>query len=285
VPRHALPPWLRALNRVAAASHRLARLAAAVRDESALAWTAPAARANLTASLFDRAPTYAPGGATFALGLFDWERELLAPPFPQRGRILVGGAGGGREAVALLERGYHVIAFDPARELVRRGAPVVAAAGGALIAASYADVIRQAAGDSTPLTPLLGTPVDGVLLGWGSFSLVVSDGERVALLRAVRAIAPAAPVALSFDEHSESDPAESGVARARAALRRLYGRRGAPGYSGERMRYAPWAGILRESTAPEVETVARAAGYEVAKHGSAPGRMLLMPVAGATDSA
>jgi hypothetical protein len=265
------------LSALAAGAHRLARVTAAVRDESAIAWTAPSGRARLTSLLFDRAPTYAPGGVMFSLGLLDWERELLAPPFPQRGRLLVGGAGGGREAIALLGRGYDVLAFDAAAELVRLGAPAVAASGGALVHATYADVVRAAEGMPTPLGERLAAPVDGVLLGWGSLSLLVSDDERLALLRALRRLAPNAPVALSFDEPAEPDPSESGVARVRRALRRFFAGRGAPGYTGERMRYAPWAGILRESTIGEVEAVARAAGFEVAKHGSEPGRMLLMP--------
>lgn len=278
-----LPPWLRVLDALAAHAHRMARAAAGMRDETVIAWTAPADRADLTRRLFDGAPTYAPGGAMFALGLLDWERELLAPPFPARGRVLIGGAGGGREAIALLERGYDVYAFDPAEALVRAGAPAVAASGGTLVHASYADVVRAAEHPSSRLQAAFAEPVDGVLLGWGSFSLLVNDDERRALLRALRVLAPQAPVALSFDEIVEPESSESGVARLRTALRRVYRARGAPGYTGERMRYAPWAGIIRESSPGEVETVARDAGYHVAKQWSEPGRMLLMPDASTSE--
>lgn len=261
-------------------AERLARLVAAVRDESAMAWVPPSDRARLTSLLFDRQRTYAPGGRTFSLGLFGWEDEMLAPPFPRTGRILIGGAGGGREAMALIARGYEVVAFDQARELVLAGAPTVEAAGGSLLCASYDDVVRAAAGEPTPLGNAFETPFDGVLLGWGSLSLVVSDAERLSLLRALRALAPTAPVALSFDEPVDPEIPGSRVARARAAVRRLYTRLEAPGYSGERMRYAAWAGILRESTLAEVGAIARAAGYEVAKQASAQGRMLVVPVRG-----
>ena len=221
----------------------------------------------------------------FGLGLLDWERELLSPPFPAAGRLLVGGAGGGREAIALLERGYDVFAFDPAGALVQAGAPAVATSGGTLCRASYADLVRAAAGQPTPLDAAFTPPLDGVLLGWGSFSLIVSDEERIALLRALRMLAPRAPVALSFDEVVEPESSASGVARVRRMLRRFYEGRGAPGYTGERMRYAPWAGIIRESTLADVETVARAAGYHPAKHGLEPGRMLLMPVGPGVEGA
>jgi hypothetical protein len=182
--------------------------------------------------------------------------------------------------MALITRGYEVVAFEQARELVRAGASTVEAAGGTLLCASYDDVVRAASGEPTPLASAFDTPFDGVLLGWGSLSLLVSDAERLALLRALRTLAPTAPVALSFDEPVDPEIPGSRVARARAAVRWLYTRLGAPGYSGERMRYAPWAGILRESSLAEMGAIARAAGYEVAKQGSAQGRMLVVPVRG-----
>lgn len=272
-----IPWWLRTLDRIARLTERFARLVAAVRDESAMAWIPASDRGRLTSLIFDRQPTYSPGGNIFRRGLFPWEEELLEPPFPQSGRILVGGAGGGREAVALLARGYRVVAFDPSPELVRAGAPAVAEAGGALLCASYDDVVRAARGEGTPLDGVFGEQFDGVLLGWGSVSLIVSDEERRALLRALRMLMPRAPVVLSFDEPVDSEIPGSRVGRARAAIRRLNARMGAPGYTGERMRYAAWAGILRESSLEEVGAIARAAGYTVAKQRSGQGRMLLMP--------
>ena len=51
--------------------------------------------------------------------LFNWEVEMVtgfpAPP----GRVLVGGAGGGREAFELSARGYAVTAFEPSRVLAQ----------------------------------------------------------------------------------------------------------------------------------------------------------------------
>ena len=35
------------------------------------------------------------------------------------GRVLIGGAGGGREAFALAARGYEVVAFEPSADLAR----------------------------------------------------------------------------------------------------------------------------------------------------------------------
>lgn len=272
-----IPLWLRVLDAVANRAERAARLVGAIRDETAIAWTKPDGRTRLTSALFDRQKTYLPGGNTFAHGLFYWEREMLVSPFPQQGRLLVGGAGGGREATVLADRGYSVFAFDPSAQLVRVGAPPLAERGVILLCASYDDVVSAAAGAPSPLVLAFTTPFDGVLLGWGSLSLVVSDADRLALMAALRKLNPHAPVVLSFDELVDTELPGSLVARVREFLRRLYVRFGADGYTGERMRYASWAGIIRMSSIEEVGSVARSAGYRVEKHGSAPGRMLLVP--------
>jgi hypothetical protein len=101
-----IPLWLRVLDAVANRAERAARLVGAIRDETVIAWTRPDDRTRLTSALFDRQRTYLPGGNTFAHGLFYWEREMLVSPFPQQGRLLVGGAGGGREATVFADRGY-----------------------------------------------------------------------------------------------------------------------------------------------------------------------------------
>lgn len=272
-----IPLWLRVLDAVANRAERGARLVGAIRDETAIAWTRPEDRTRLTSALFDRQKTYLPGGNTFAQGLFYWECEMLVSPFPQQGRLLVGGAGGGREATVLADRGYSVFAFDPSAELVRVGAPLLAERGVILVCASYEDVVSVAAGAPSPLDPAFTTPFDGVLLGWGSLSLVVSDADRLALMAALRKLNPRAPVVLSFDELVDPELPGSLVARVREFMRRLYVRFGAVGYTGEPMRYASWAGIIRMSSIEEVGSVARSAGYRVEKHGSAPGRILLVP--------
>ena len=63
---------------------------------------------------------YQPGSEAFRSGLFDWEEDAVRRYFPAPpSRVLVGGAGGGREPFALADKGYVVVAFDPAEPLVR----------------------------------------------------------------------------------------------------------------------------------------------------------------------
>src|SRR4029079_4693901 len=74
-----------------------------------------------------------------------------------------------------------------------------------------------------------GPPFDAVVLGWGSFSHVMPRAARLALLRALRALAPKAPVLLSFA--LEPGPASKGKGRVRSALQRLFAALSAPGVS------------------------------------------------------
>src|SRR5262245_4871066 len=63
-------------------------------------------------------PSYRPDAATFASELFPWERRVIEAHFPKPpATVLIGGAGGGREALALERRGYRVVAFDPTESL------------------------------------------------------------------------------------------------------------------------------------------------------------------------
>ena len=277
------PGWVRALLALDRGAQALARLVSVVRDEVLFAWVPPSRRAELTAALYAGQTTYAPGGGTFRAGLFDWERALIEmPPFPRTGRLLVGGAGGGREAVALRDRGYEVVAFEPVAALVRAGVPAVAERPGALlIRASYDDLVRAARGEPSPLAPALAAAgVDGVVLGWGSLGHVTEEEDRVALLRAVRAIAPAAPVILSFTDALAPDPRGSRTAALRRGLRRLFAALGAPARYRPGDRFTPWGGFSRDSDAAAIETLARSAAYDVVFIASNPGRAMLTPGGG-----
>jgi hypothetical protein len=144
--------------------------------------------------------------------LFAWEENWLTrdlPPPPAR--VLVGGAGRGREARWLAGAGYAVTAFEPVAEFL----PDLREAGARVAEAiSYEDLcdgrdraIRQAA------------PYDAFLLGWSSFSCIEEPTARAAILRVGAELVPAGPILLSFLRL----PRGSGRARriGRALARRL----------------------------------------------------------------
>ncbi|HUF28539.1 MAG TPA: class I SAM-dependent methyltransferase [Gemmatimonadaceae bacterium] len=256
-----LPPWIRAVLALDRAVEAAAGRVAALRDELLLAWVAPERRDSITEALYAIQASYAPGGNTYEQGLFDWEQAALEhAAFPRRGRVLVGGAGGGRELAALRARGFEVVGFDPCEPLVQRGRASLGAEGPLpFLRGSYDDLVRAARGEPSSLAPLLAhAPFDAVILGWGSFSYLGSRDEALALLRALRQLAPAAPVLASFLRPHEEEPSAM-----RRRVRRLFARLGAPARALPGDAFTPWAGFHRVTALDEIPPLAAQAGYEV----------------------
>lgn len=215
-------------------------------------------RDAITAWIYGRKQLFLPGGGVFKQGLFSWEREALRSGFfPPRGRIVVGGVGGGRELVGLLGEGYEVVAFEPS-DLVEGARQAAAGLDHAeVIRASYRDVISAAQAGVGPLKSIFDQPVDGVVLGWSSLSHLVSEEERRGLLAALRLLAPTAPILLSFYMLSDFRYNRNKV---RASLgRRVLRRHVEPGLS-----FLPGIGFTHLFRQGEIEALARDARYSVA---------------------
>jgi len=100
------PLLVRALLLLDRVMSALWRASAMIRDETLWAWTSQPDRERTNRAIYTRSKTYFPGGATFAEGLFDWERAAITSSFfPPSGRILLGAAGGGRELAGLCKIG------------------------------------------------------------------------------------------------------------------------------------------------------------------------------------
>jgi hypothetical protein len=210
--------------------------------------------------LYEIQSTYFPGGARFRAGLFGWERQAITGGvFPATGRILVGGAGGGREVLGLTELGYCVSAFEPAEALVIGGKAAVESTGRSqLVRGTYADLVRVADGLPSPLREAVQPPIDGVILGWTSFSHVLAHEDRLELLCAIRKLAPTAPVLVSFFGRSAND-----VGPTRALLRRVFARLRCPYRARLGDGFMPWAGFYYALTPEEVSLLTEAAGYRI----------------------
>ncbi len=274
-----VPAWARAVLALDRAAGHLENLRAGLLDEALLAWIPPADRAALTASLYAEQATYLPGGKRFQGGLFKWEeRALEAPAFPRGGRVLVGAAGAGREMVALVERGFEVVAFDPCQRFVDAARSVTPRGHAVIVHASYRDLADAAAGRGGPLAAACaGPPFAAVVLGWGSLSHVLPASERADLLRALRTLAPAAPVLASFV--LETDPAASGKGRVRDGLRRLFTALGAPGSSEDGDRFASSTGFYSFLSHDDLVELTWDCGYEIALFEEAPyPHALLVPL-------
>lgn len=281
-----LRPWVRALLVADRAVHSSVRLAALLRAELLLAALDEDERAAVNAEVFSAEDTYAPGGSAFERGLFEWEREALAhQAFPRGGRVLLGGAGGGRELLALAEMGYAVDAFEPAPTLVHAlSAQAARCADSRALNGGYAELVRAARGEGGPLACLRGRGFDGVLLGWASFSHVTSDEGREALLLAIASLAPRAPVLLSYlgpdDDGRLNGRVEALRAPVRAGLSRVFRREAA----GEGEGFVPGAGFFRRTRPDELVALAESCGYAVAMHAQEPyPHALLTPCAAASS--
>ena len=125
---------------------------------------------------------YRPDSSSFRRGLFDWEEAVVGRFFPAPpARVLVGGAGGGREALALIEKGYSVVAFDPAEGLIKA---LRARAGGETrlrtYSGSYADLPALVdLSDQRVVDLTAEPPFDAAIVGWSSWAHLRTDDERL----------------------------------------------------------------------------------------------------------
>lgn len=243
----------------------------------------PGSRDAVTAWVYGNEAGYRPGKGLFESGLLLWELEAVGtPPFPPSGRVLVGGVGGGREMVGLGRLGYEVVAFEPsplveAASLAARDLPGVR-----VVKASYGDVVSAARGEPSPLTTVLTKPFDGVVLGWGSLSHVVTEEERRHLLPSLKALVPNAPVLCSFWSTSSAELPGSSATALRRIARRLE-RFQEPG-----LRFLPRAGFVHVFRKDEFYEFARRGGYRVVTYAGEPfPHAVLAPLEadGATTSA
>jgi hypothetical protein len=148
-------------------------------------------------------------------GLQPWEAAAVDEHFTGGARVVVTGAGTGREVHALLERGFDAIGYEPHPMLLRAGADFLRRHG-------QPDRLRASERDTFP------TDVDGcdaVVVGWGSYTAIPGSWRRIAFLRAARESLPeGAPVLVSFFVRRGPVRYFRLVAAVGSAVRRLRGR-------------------------------------------------------------
>ena len=122
-------------------------------------------------------------------GLHNWEKDALTRHFGHSKRLLLLGAGGGREALAFLQSGYDVDGYESHPDLV-------AAANELLQAEGFEPIVHLIAPDESPTT---GTTYDGIVVGWGMYMSIRTRRRRIAFLRQLRTQTRArCPILLSF---------------------------------------------------------------------------------------
>lgn len=137
----------------------------------------------------------------FRATLFNWEADMVDRVFPRApGRVLVGGAGGGREAFELVERGYDVTAFEPSEVLARSMAERAAqnTAPVEVLLGRYEDMPLLRRHDTHQVVDLRHSPrFCAAILGWSSFSHIRHRQTRIATLKHFAEVTDG-PVVASF---------------------------------------------------------------------------------------
>lgn len=192
-----LAAWLiRASNVLDRAYHRLD----SARSLLVTAYASDAVLAAYNDIAYGTTSTYDAGKAQFREKLFNWEADLVRQVFPGApSRVLVGGAGGGREAFQLAAMGYTVTAFEPSPTLaasMRERAAQTGAQVEALLG-RYEDMpLLRHVGSGEP-RDLSRDRFGAALIGWSSLSHLRSAHARIATLRAFADVTDG-PVAASF---------------------------------------------------------------------------------------
>ncbi len=189
------------------------------------------------------------------------EREVLPRYLPAApARILLGGAGDGREAVHLLRWGYHVCAFDPVASFRPPGHPRLSWHTG-----SYEDLVAPQGPRAEAFRAWVfqQAPYDAVLLGLSSFSHIATDEIRKQLFSTLAQVCPRGRLILTYLVHQprrigraataiqalasllSSAPTESAD---RVHLHEGYSRAGSLDVFAELVQAAGWRIIFRHGT-------------------------------------
>ena len=122
-------------------------------------------------------------------GLFDYEKKVLPNYFGDCRRLLLYGAGGGRDTLALLRMGYRVDAFESHPDLA-------VAANELLRQEGYDPVVQLVPRDQGPTTDAI---YDGIIVSYGTYMLIQGRKHRIRLLRQLRAQTQVrCPIFISF---------------------------------------------------------------------------------------
>lgn len=167
--------------------------------------------AALDVAYYDRESKYQ-AEAYNRRGLSDWEQHAVDTYFPPGGRVTVVGAGGGREVVALLARGFDAVGFEPHPALAAFGARLTSADG-------HGERVLTCSRDGWPQAA---PPADAVVIGWGAYMLIPGRTRRIAYLRgAAGRLSDGGRVLLSFFPRRGTAVRFRTCARVGSALRRL----------------------------------------------------------------
>jgi hypothetical protein len=132
--------------------------------------------------------------ATITGGLRPWEASVVRSLVSPGARVVVPGAGSGREVLWLLDHGFEAIGYEPNPALVAAGSRVLAEHG-------HPGRLRQCERVGFPSAA---ADCDLVFVGWGAYSHLPGRERRLAFLAGARRRLPeGGAVVLSFHDRVE----------------------------------------------------------------------------------
>jgi len=209
----------------------------------------------VTAEHFDQSRYYASTEHNLS-GFFGWEKSVLDQFFRPGSRILVAGAGGGREVLALRKAGFDAEGFECSVPLVRASEQIFDRLG----ESRYVTLCEP---DRVPQGPRI---YDGLVVGWTVYTHIPTTARRVAFLQALneRALSNSPLLVSYFARHGRASD-DVLVHRTAKLWRLLLRGRKEPLEMGDRINYARF---VHSFTSDEVEAELRAAGFRSAHHGA-----------------
>lgn len=245
------------LNTVARGSRRIAGYIERASEAAILAIADEEVLSEHSRRGYSRQNEYLASSSFSQRGIFAWERGAIERNFPlSPSRILVGAAGGGREAFYLAKRGYDVVAYEPVGSFVESMAR--AASFGPSFVALQArheelpfaqDVLES---NTLRLVDDYG-PFDAGIIGWGSFSHLVSEAGRIHLLSEFARLV-SGPILVSF--YTRSDELKAGWKH--NLRRKLPGFNRDPGAS-----FSSAIGFTYSYTSSEFERLVASSGLQI----------------------
>jgi hypothetical protein len=122
-------------------------------------------------------------------GFFNWEKPMIEKHFSKTERILLIAAGGGREVLALSKMGFKLDSYECNAKLVAFGNDL-------LEKNNTGNRIKYLQRNSVPEEV---KEYDGVIIGWGAYSLMPGKKKRLAFLSALHPfLGKGAPLMISF---------------------------------------------------------------------------------------
>jgi hypothetical protein len=235
--------------------NRLGRFAGAMHEGFWLGWLNADELNAVTAEHFDQSKYYASPGHNLS-GFFGWEKSVLERFFQRGSHILVAGAGGGREVLALRKAGFEAEGFECSVPLVRASEQIFERLG----ESKYVTLCEP---DRVPQGPRI---YDGLVVGWTVYTHIPTKARRVAFLQGLseRAL-PGSPLLVSYFARQSGASDDVLVHRTARFWRFLLRGRQEPLEVGDRISYARF---VRSFTSDEVEAELRDAGFRSAHHGA-----------------